>query len=136
MSETLNGRHYCIEHQGNTSHYAEKNCLVCSLQSENAQLKSQLKEIEEVNKEYYKVITTLAKKETKWEMEIKQVEQLKSKLEQARGCVNWYEEQIAALKRYMSVKPPVTNGIEAVMIALSLDGGQRARDFLEEKDDI
>lgn len=29
MSKALEGEHYCASHQGNHSHYAEHNCVVC-----------------------------------------------------------------------------------------------------------
>jgi len=29
MSKALPGMHYCEKHQGNHSHYADTNCLVC-----------------------------------------------------------------------------------------------------------
>lgn len=34
MSEALPGEHYCVDHQGNHSHYAAKNCTVCRLRAE------------------------------------------------------------------------------------------------------
>jgi hypothetical protein len=30
----LPGEHYCLEHQGNHSHYAPHNCTVCRLKKE------------------------------------------------------------------------------------------------------
>ena len=42
MSNTLPGEHYCVEHQGNHSHYDPKNCPVCKLQAENERLKESL----------------------------------------------------------------------------------------------
>ena len=32
-SGALLGGHYCKDHQGNTSHYDKKNCLVCNLEA-------------------------------------------------------------------------------------------------------
>ena len=32
MSTALPGEHYCLKHKGNSSHYADQNCAVCSLQ--------------------------------------------------------------------------------------------------------
>lgn len=32
VSKALPGEHYCLEHQGNHSHYAPHNCTVCQLQ--------------------------------------------------------------------------------------------------------
>ena len=32
MTEALRGEHYCIVHQGNSSHYAKHNCRVCQLE--------------------------------------------------------------------------------------------------------
>lgn len=50
MSKALPGEHYCLEHQGNHSHYDPKNCTVCTLtrrvtalESENASLRLDLK---------------------------------------------------------------------------------------------
>ena len=42
MSSALPGEHYCAEHQGNHSHYTEKNCTVCRLRAENERLQSLL----------------------------------------------------------------------------------------------
>lgn len=39
MSQPLPGMHYCKEHQGNHSHYAEQNCEVCKLKAEIVLLK-------------------------------------------------------------------------------------------------
>jgi hypothetical protein len=44
MSKALPGENYCLEHQGNYSHYAKHNCTVCKLEKEIAQLKAQLAE--------------------------------------------------------------------------------------------
>ena len=35
MSAALPGEHYCENHQGNCSHYAEENCTVCKLEAEH-----------------------------------------------------------------------------------------------------
>lgn len=37
MSKALDGQHYCKNHQGNHSHYAEENCTVCTLERELAE---------------------------------------------------------------------------------------------------
>ena len=37
MSQALEGEHYCVQHQGNDSHYDEKNCTVCNLQKQLAE---------------------------------------------------------------------------------------------------
>lgn len=42
MSEALPGMHYCIDHQGNHSHYAQKNCTVCQMELELNQAKAEL----------------------------------------------------------------------------------------------
>ena len=34
----LQGEHYCVNHQGNTSHYSPDNCTVCRLLKENDEL--------------------------------------------------------------------------------------------------
>lgn len=36
MSPALIGEHYCVKHQGNHSHYAEHNCVVCNLRAQLA----------------------------------------------------------------------------------------------------
>jgi len=33
MSRAMEGEHYCVDHQGNHSHYDKKNCRVCRLLS-------------------------------------------------------------------------------------------------------
>lgn len=42
MSQPLSGEHYCLKHQGNHSHYAEHNCIVCKLEKELAAAKQTL----------------------------------------------------------------------------------------------
>lgn len=34
MSQALPGEHYCLEHQGNHSHYDPTNCTVCRLRKQ------------------------------------------------------------------------------------------------------
>jgi hypothetical protein len=41
-------------------------------------------------------------------------------------ALEWYKDQVTALQRYMSSETPNTDAIEAIMTALSLDGGNRA----------
>jgi len=40
----LPGEHYCVDHQGNTSHYADHNCTVCRLQKAAAALVAELEQ--------------------------------------------------------------------------------------------
>lgn len=42
MSKAFYGEHYCLAHQGNSSHYAAHNCKVCTLESELAATKQKL----------------------------------------------------------------------------------------------
>ncbi len=48
MSQALPGMHYCKNHQGNHSHYAEHNCEVCILEKENKQLVDRILELRQV----------------------------------------------------------------------------------------
>ena len=51
-----------------------------------------------------------------------------SLLREAGEALAWYEEQIRALHKYMST--PKVDAVEAVVVALSLDRGNRARAIL------
>lgn len=52
-------------------------------------------------------------------------------LAEARGrALEWYGDQACALARYMTDKPPKTDGMMACVHALSLDAGKRAADAL------
>lgn len=42
MSSALPGSHFCINHQGNHSHYAKENCEVCTLQKEISALRKKI----------------------------------------------------------------------------------------------
>jgi hypothetical protein len=42
MTPALPGEHLCVAHQGNHSHYAEHNCVICKLTAENAKLTEEL----------------------------------------------------------------------------------------------
>jgi len=42
MTKALPGEHLCATHQGNHSHYAEHNCVICKLTAENAALREQV----------------------------------------------------------------------------------------------
>lgn len=43
----LPGEHYCIRHQGNTSHYDERNCTVCRLERELAEAQAEVTQLRE-----------------------------------------------------------------------------------------
>lgn len=47
MSQALEGGHYCEKHQGNRSHYAEHNCIVCKLQAALAPQAEKVRKLEE-----------------------------------------------------------------------------------------
>jgi len=38
MSRALKGEHLCLQHQGNHSHYAEENCVICKQEKRIAEL--------------------------------------------------------------------------------------------------
>jgi len=40
MTKALPGEHLCAAHQGNHSHYAGHNCVICKLTAENAVLRA------------------------------------------------------------------------------------------------
>jgi len=44
MNNPLSGEHYCEQHQGNHSHYAQHNCKVCKQQAEISRLRELLAE--------------------------------------------------------------------------------------------
>lgn len=46
MSEALPGEHYCEQHQGNHSHYAEENCTVCKLSARVAEMEAKLEAVD------------------------------------------------------------------------------------------
>ena len=48
MSKALPGEHYCLAHQGNHSHYDEKNCTVCRLRTELAEAREALRVIKQI----------------------------------------------------------------------------------------
>jgi hypothetical protein len=45
MSTALPGEHYCVNHQGNHSHYAEHNCTVCKQAAEIVALQARIEKL-------------------------------------------------------------------------------------------
>ena len=46
MSRALKGEHLCLQHQGNHSHYAEENCVICKQEKRIAELEQVLIKLE------------------------------------------------------------------------------------------
>lgn len=52
---------------------------------------------------------------------------------QIQAALLWYQELAESMARYATAKPPGTNGMEAIVVELSLDSGRRARKALGEQ---